>query len=56
MLRPGLLDEAMLKNEFRHIYKEIGYTGMLQVLYEMTIAAQFCAEVIKEEYEKSNDK
>lgn len=51
----GLLDEAQLRNDFKRLYKDIGIDGMLQVIYELCISAQICAEVMKEEYVAETD-
>lgn len=50
----NVIDEAQLRQEFRRLYKEVGFKGMLQVVYELCISVQICIEVIKEEY--SNEK
>lgn len=46
---PSLVDEAQMRQEFRRLYREIGYAGCLQVFYEMLIAANWMAEVMLEE-------
>jgi hypothetical protein len=59
MQKPSELDIAQLKHEMRQMYMHLGFTGSLQVLYEMLVGAQTLAEVIAEERknnaeEKSN--
>ena len=57
------LDQAALKNDFKNMYKDIGYTGCTQVLYELVLSAQILTEVmadaqraIIEESKKQYDK
>lgn len=52
MNEPSELDLAQLRHEFRELYKHIGYTSSLQVLYEMMHGASTFAEVIMEEHTK----
>lgn len=46
---PGPLDEAQMRQEFRRLYREIGDTGCIQVLYEMLMAARWLSEIMLEE-------
>lgn len=46
------LDKAALRSEFRRLYREIGLSGMLQVIYELLISAEVCCEVTEEERAK----
>lgn len=50
----SVIDEAQLRQEFRRLYRELGYRGMLQVLYELCASVQICVEVMKEEYEEES--
>jgi hypothetical protein len=52
MIRPSELDLAQLKYEMREMYGHLGYSGSLQVLYEMMLGANILAEVITEERQK----
>lgn len=47
--KPTVADEAQMRQEFRRLYREIGFTGCQQVFYEMLIAANWMAEVMIEE-------
>jgi hypothetical protein len=49
MIEPSALDIAQLKHEMRTMYKNLGFAGSLQVLYEMMVGANTLAEVIVEE-------
>jgi len=49
MIEPSELDIAQLKYEMRSMYKNLGFEGALQVLYEMMVGANTLAEVIVEE-------
>lgn len=46
--RMSVIDEVQLKDEFRRLYKEIGDTEILTVLYELCLSVQLLLEVIKE--------
>jgi len=46
---PSVADEAQMRQEFRRLYREVGLLGSLQVLYEMLMAGEWLAEIIKEE-------
>jgi hypothetical protein len=52
MIEPSELDMAQLRHEFRQLYMSVGYTGSLQALYEMLVAASTLGEVIAEERRK----
>jgi len=43
------LDKAAMKHEMRDLYKDVGYLGALETLYEMLVAAQMLLEVLAEE-------
>lgn len=43
------LDKAELRLSFRRMYKDIGYSGCYQVLYEFLLSANLLIEVIIEE-------
>lgn len=49
LIPPSELDRAQLKFEMRQLYKNIGFEGSIQVLYEMLEGATMMAEVIVEE-------
>lgn len=49
MTQPSELDVAAMKFELRQMYKNIGFEGSIQVLYEMMVSANILAEVINEE-------
>jgi hypothetical protein len=49
VIRPSELDIAALKHDMRELYKNIGYVGAIQVLYEMFVGARVLSEVILEE-------
>ncbi len=46
---PGPLDEAQMRQEFRRLYREIGYDACTQVLYEMLVSARWLSEIMLEE-------
>ena len=50
------LEEAELRVEFRALYRDLGYTESLQVLFELLTSSAVLAEVICEErkIEKEN--
>jgi len=50
----GWQDEAELRAEFQKHYKEQGFLGCCQVLYEMLYASQILMEVMKENNEKAS--
>lgn len=52
MDKPNELDLAELRHEFRELYKDLGYEGCLQVLYEFLISAETMCKVIQEEQQK----
>lgn len=41
-----------MRLEFRHLYADLGYPEILQVLYELLKSSEILAEVIKEEIER----
>ena len=43
------LDLAGLRHDMRNTYKQIGYAGSLQVVYELVVAANTMLEVMHEE-------
>lgn len=43
------LDEAALRLEFRKLYKEIGLSGMTQVMYGLIMSTQICMDIVHEE-------
>lgn len=51
-MNPGPLVEAEMRLEFRRLYKEIGYDGCTQVLFEILKSAEWLSEIMLEE---SND-
>lgn len=52
MLEPSELDLAELKHEMRTMYNHIGFSGALQVVYEMMVGANILMEVMMEERSK----
>lgn len=50
MIEPSELDLAALRHDLRRIYKDAGYDGSLQVLYEMMVGANTFAVIIMEEW------
>lgn len=46
------MDEAQLKHEMRIMYREVGFEGAIQVLYEITLSAEILLEVVREEFGK----
>ena len=56
MNKPTELDRAQLKNDFKNMYKEIGFGGSLQVLYELLISAEILSEVLAEKMEAKSGK
>lgn len=49
MDKPTELDLAALRSDMRKMYKDIGYKGAIQVLYEIIISADTLVDVITEE-------
>lgn len=45
-------DEAQMKADMRSLYRDIGFAGSLQCLYEIIWSANVLAEVINEEIKK----
>jgi hypothetical protein len=56
MNEPSELDIAQLKHEMRDLYKAVGRTEALQVLFELLVGANAMAEVIVEETAKEGAK
>jgi len=52
MIEPSELDLAQLKFEMRQMYSHLGFTGSMQVLYEMIVGCNVLSEVILEEKTK----
>lgn len=52
IIRPTVTDEAQMRQEFRRLFREIGYAGCLQVLYEILKSGEYLAEIMLEEVEK----
>jgi hypothetical protein len=52
MIEPSELALAEIRHEFRQLYRQIGFGGMIQVLYEMLKAAEVLSEVVMEERAK----
>lgn len=46
---PSLLDEAQMKQEFRRLYREIGFDGCMQVLYEFLKSGEWLSGIMLEE-------
>lgn len=46
------LDMAELKVQMRQMYREIGYKGSLQALYEILLSGQVLVDVLIEEMRK----
>lgn len=55
MNRISELDEAQIRLEVRRLYKEIGFRGLLQVIYETVFFTSVCIEIMKEEYENEKE-
>lgn len=51
---PSELDKAELRQEFRRLYREIGYVGCLQVLYEILKGGELLSEIMLEERGREN--
>lgn len=49
MNKPSVTDEAQMRQEFRRLYREVGWNGCLQVLYEFLKSAEWLAEIMVEE-------
>lgn len=49
LVNPGPLMEAEMRLEFRRLYKEIGYEGCMQVLYEILKSGEWLSEIMLEE-------
>lgn len=49
---PNLLDEAEMKQEFRRLYREIGFDGCMQVLYEFLKSGEWLSGIMLEEKAK----
>lgn len=52
IIKPGPLQEAEMKLEFRRLYREQGKAACLQVLYEIMKASEWLGEVMLEERAK----
>lgn len=48
------LEEAEIRLEMRRVYKDIGFIGALQCLYEILLSASILSEIIAEEHEKES--
>lgn len=46
---PGPADEAQMRQEFRRLYREIGFDGCMQVLFEILKSGEWLSEVMIEE-------
>lgn len=46
------LDEAEIRLEMRRVYKDVGFIGAFQCLYEILLSASILSEIIAEEHEK----
>ena len=53
MIEPSELDLAQLKHEMRQMYKNVGFDGSLQIIFEMLVGARILSEVIMEERSKN---
>ena len=53
MKEPSELDLAQLKHEMRQMYKNVGFDGSLQIIFEMLVGARILSEVIMEERSKN---
>ena len=47
----NLFDEALIKNDFRQLYKELGFHGCVMLLAQAAQQIEMFVQVIKEEYE-----
>jgi hypothetical protein len=56
MIEPKPWDEAELKSDMRKMYKDIGYAGSLQCLYEILMSAKYLSEVMTEELQREREK
>jgi hypothetical protein len=54
MIEPSPLDEAQMRQEFRRMFREVGWNGCLQVLYEFLKSAEYLAEIMIEEKHNGN--
>lgn len=48
------LELAEFRHEMRQVYRDLGYAGSLQVMYEFLKAAEILSEVMIEERQKGN--
>ncbi len=53
---PSELDLAELRSEFRLVYKQIGFGGCMQALYEILKSGETLSEVMLEERAKELNK
>jgi hypothetical protein len=53
VIEPSELDMAQLRHEMRTLYKNIGLTDSLQVIYEMLVGARVLSDIILEEGTKN---
>jgi hypothetical protein len=51
---PSPADEAEMRQEFRRLYREIGFAGCMQVLYEILKAGEWLSEIMLEEKGSAN--
>lgn len=51
---PGPADEAQMRQELRRLYREVGYDGCLQVLFEILKSGEWLSEIMLEERQKEN--
>lgn len=55
LTNPGPLAEAEMRLEFRRLYRELGYAGCLQVLYEILKSGEWLSEIIIEEQAREHN-
>lgn len=47
--RPTIFDEAEMKQQFREMYRDIGFDGCRQVLYEFLKSSEWLSEIMLDE-------
>jgi uncharacterized membrane-anchored protein YhcB (DUF1043 family) len=53
---PGPADEAQMRQEFRQLYRHVGYAGCMQVLFEFLKAGEWLSEIMLEEKAKEQQR